>query len=217
MIAKEVSSAIALSDRVHSRLLEAFEEAMEDSPDEMDIRDGLTLDACNLALDHAEALRTLLELGLNASGLAMLRLQYEALLRATWVFYAAKDGEVAMLAAPLTTGTSDSAKKLPMANELLSAVERSEAPAPLRLGLREFRTTAWDAMNSYVHGGIHPLRRSGSGHPVEELTTAIQSSNAMSYSSLMLAAATVGCIELIGNINVIVTSHPGFARSIQRR
>lgn len=197
--------AISRSDRLHGLLVEALgNDWSEDS-----LRASVTLDACNLSLEHGTALRRLLEAELESSGLSMLRLQFEALLRAAWVLYAAADHEVAALAAPLTAGTSRAAKSLPMSADLLSAVEQSpNAPPPLKRALREFRSTSWEALNSYVHSGIHPLRRMGAGHPTQDLVNAVLASNALNYATFMLLATMYGSDELANDVNVIVSGHP---------
>lgn len=164
----------------HLAIREAVGEldAVPDSP-----RYTVPMDSALVTSQHAAALVNLLEVGLNVSAMGVLRMQYEAMLRAVWACFAAKPAEVAALAAPLTPGTVKAAKSLGMSADLLKAIEASSAPDDLKRSLREIRTSAWDMMNSYIHAGIHPLRRYGGSHPLE-LATALKVSNGM----LLLAA-----------------------------
>jgi hypothetical protein len=57
--------------------------------------------ACLLSLEHARSVRILFSADAPQSASALLRLQYEALLRAAWVLYAASDLQITKLDAPL--------------------------------------------------------------------------------------------------------------------
>ncbi len=55
-------------------------------------------------------------------------------------------------------------------------------------------------MNSYVHGGIHPLHRGESGYPAQLLTDLLKSSNAFSILTLIVLAeisVDAGILELM--------------------
>jgi hypothetical protein len=201
-----LATTISRSDALHNSLAQALEEGDFELPDDTP-RSSVALDACNVALEHGAALRQLLANHLESSGLSMLRLQYEALLRAAWVLCAAKDRDVLALAAPLTTGTSKSAKSLPLSVDLLASVEKAEdAPAPLKRALREFRDRSWETLNSYVHIGIHPLRRASGGRPEHDLVAAVVASNALNYATFMLLATLSERVDLVDDINVITVA-----------
>ncbi|URI07966.1 hypothetical protein MW290_05115 [Aquincola tertiaricarbonis] len=168
-------------------------------------RATVTMDALLLSSQHAAALRLTLAAGLGASAIGLLRMQYEAVLRAVWALFAADASDVAALAAPLTTGTLKAAKSLGLAAELLTAIEKSQAPEDLKRSLREFRASSWDVLNSYIHAGIHPLRRAD-GNAVHELVVALKMSNG-------LAAITSALMVIVGqrpkrqvDINVVSTN-----------
>jgi len=181
----------------------AIREAMGDLDSVPDNpRYTVPMDALLVASQHSAALLLLLEAGLNVSATGVLRMQYEALLRAVWAFFAAKPAEVAALAAPLTTGTVKAAKSLGMSADLLKAIEASSAPDDLKRSLREIRTSAWDMMNSYIHAGIHPLRRHEGSHPLE-LATALKVSNGMLFLAAGLMVALSGHPERQQDINLV--------------
>jgi len=52
-----------------------------------------------------------------------------------------------------------------MLAEMFRQLEKSSAPVHLVDQLKEYRDTAWKALNSYAHGGIHPISRTVTGYP----------------------------------------------------
>jgi hypothetical protein len=67
---------------------------------------------CSISLGHGRAVRMLL-VEVPPSATALLRSQFEALVRAVWARHAAKESELARLLAPLTQESQQAAKKLP--------------------------------------------------------------------------------------------------------
>lgn len=94
----------------------------------------------------------------------VLEVVHEALTRAVWLMYAATDVQVERLTAPLSLQTEASAKNLPMFSKMLEEVAQKAPPQASRM-LSHFKEVNWHAMNSYVHSGIHPLRRHAEGYP----------------------------------------------------
>lgn len=169
---------------------------------------------CNLSLEHAAALRLLVGAGLAAAALALLRPQYETLLRAAWTLYAAPEQQVEVLSAPLTAEAARAAKRLPALGEMLKALERSPAPHTLRLPLREFSVQSTETLNSFVHGGIHPLRRASDGFPKELLVRAVRFSNALAHLSATLLATLTG---EPGRVRVVQALHIEFTDCLPMR
>jgi len=120
-----------------------------------------------------------------------LRLQHEALTRSVWLLYAATDAEVEKLTAPLTADTEKAANKTPMLAAMLTAIE-GKAPAAATLMLKQFKDVMAGALNSYVHGGIHALRRQAEGYPEPMLRQVITSSNGLLTMSAMMMAILSG-------------------------
>ncbi|MBM5575783.1 hypothetical protein [Deefgea sp. CFH1-16] len=116
-----------------------------------DDRSQLVIGLCSLAFEHGGALREMLAAGRPTSGVAMLRLQYEALVRALWLQYAASDLGVAKLIAPLT---NESAQKASNAQasiaDMLKDID-AKGPRGLFRHLNEFKDYSWRPLNSYVH------------------------------------------------------------------
>lgn len=143
--------------------------------------------ACSASWDHSRGLRMLVAADLPTPATGLMRLQYEALTRCVWILYAATDLDVDKLTAPLTLDTEKVASKTPMLAGMLAAID-GKAPAAATLMLKQFKDVMAGALNSYVHGGIHALRRQSEGFPEPLLMQVVTSSNGLlTMSGMMLA------------------------------
>jgi hypothetical protein len=79
------------------------------------------------------------------------------------------------------------AEKLPRLQDMLAAIER-DAPKGLSAPLMEFNVYHRQALNSFVHGGIHALRRRQSGFPVELGIQLVTMSNALLHLAYRILA-----------------------------
>lgn len=197
-------TVLARSEAFNRALAEAVGEVHVDG---LDQRASVTMDALMVASQHGHALRALLDMDLGVSGVAMLRLQYEAVLRAVWTLWVASELELNKLSAPLTPATTKAANSLGMASVLLKAIEASQAPDDLKRSLREIRTHSWEVLNSYVHAGLYPLRRHDTAQD-HETTISLRMSNG-------LAAVTCGLITVVAlrparqrDINIVCLAFP---------
>jgi len=150
---------------------------------------------CSLSLDHGRAIRMLL-LEVPPSATALMRPQFEALVRAVWARHAAKESELARLLAPLTVESQQAAKKLPGVPEMLAALE-TLGPRGAAALLSRARARLWDGLNSYVHGGIHPFQRGESGYPAQLLSDLLKNTNAMTMLTVIMLAELTGNAEFI--------------------
>lgn len=98
------------ASRIHVLLerSEAFEEAILTCFTEAGLvlavanqQHELVATACTLCIEHASVLRAAFAVAAPNSGAAVLRLQYEALLRAAWLLYAASPSHIERLARAL--------------------------------------------------------------------------------------------------------------------
>ena len=148
-----------------------------------------------VAMEHAIALRTLMALRLPTSAVSLMRLQFEALTRAMWLLYAASDTAIDKLLAPLTLQSEQAAKNLPGASEMIEQIGRRAGqgvPPAAHQMLSHFKDVSWHAMNSFVHGGIHPLRRNAEGFPVHLALQVLRNSNGLSTMTGMTMAVLTG-------------------------
>ncbi|WP_298429875.1 hypothetical protein [Ottowia sp.] len=179
------------SNALHERLNELLDDAEFDgSP-----RGASTLGMCQVAMEHATSMRALMALRLPTSAVSLMRLQFEALTRAMWLLYTASDTAIDKLLAPLTLESEQAAKNLPGASEMIEQIGKrvgQGAPAAAHQMLAHFKDVTWHAMNSFVHGGIHPLRRSADGFPVDLALQVLRSSNGLTTMTGMTMAVLTG-------------------------
>lgn len=65
---------------------------------------------CSVAFEHAESLKLLLASGNFTSAVGLLRLQFEAFVRATWLFYVAPDIAVGTLSEDMNSDSLERAE-----------------------------------------------------------------------------------------------------------
>ena len=177
---------------------EAFEEAIATCFPEAgfvlavsDQKHELVATACTLCIEHASVLRAAFAVAAPNSGAAVLRLQYEALLRAAWLLYAASPAHVDKLARSLDLEAEQAAKNLPGYMEMLEAVVK-KAPEGLASPIAEFNQYSRHALNSFVHSGIHPLHRARDGFPMEMASTLVRFSNGLMHFAYRMLASLSG-------------------------
>jgi hypothetical protein len=155
---------------------------------------------CGISTEHAAAVRVLAANGLFTSAIVVHRSQFEALLRAVWLFYAASDGQLEKLSAELTPEHEQSSKNLPLAKDMLANLAKVPAAAIPYEALAEFKQYSWQALNSYVHAGIHPLARSVGGYPTQLIVQLVKVSNALSVVAGMQVAILTGRQQLVRQV-----------------
>lgn len=141
---------------------------------------------CAVSLDHGAAARDVL-VRFPASAIALVRPQYESLVRAVWAAHAAPEDELSRLLAPLSLDSQQAAKKLPGVPQMLEALECAGPPGASAL-LARARSRLGDGLNSFIHGGIHPFARQRDGYPVALLLDVTKNTNALSMLTLLLLA-----------------------------
>lgn len=151
----------------------------------------LVAGACLLCIEHASVVRSAFGVTAPNSASGMLRLQYEALLRAAWLRWVANKEQIAKLASDLDPASEKAAKNLPGPMDMLERVAKA-APAGLTAHLMEFNEYSRHALNSYVHSGIHPLRRVRDGFPSEMALTLLRMSNGLMHMAYRMLADLSG-------------------------
>jgi hypothetical protein len=145
--------------------------------------------AAHLSLEHGAAVRILFGAGAPNAACALLRSQYEAALRGAWAVYAASNEKVDKLNRPLDLDSEQAAKNLDGPEKMLDALKARAGFHPQLMGLviplDEIRENQWKAMNSFVHGGIHPLQRT-EAFPVELAAQVVRNSNGISHIACRL-------------------------------
>lgn len=88
-------------------------------------------------------------------------------------------------------GGEQAAKNLPGYLDMLDAVVK-KGPPGLSLPLVEFNKYSRHALNSFVHSGIHPLRRVRDGFPLQVAVTLLRFSNGLAHFAYRILAQLTG-------------------------
>lgn len=158
-------------------------------------RGKVALGMCSVSLEHSVSLRIFVANGCMTSAVAVMRLQFECVARAMWLLYVARDSAIAKLTAPLTRDNEQAAKNLPFVSEMLEELRKGVGTKLLVAAyemLVAFRQASWTSLNSYVHGGIHALRRHADSFPVQLILDIVRNSNALSTMAGMTLSLLTG-------------------------
>lgn len=134
---------------------------------------------CGVGFEHAESVKILIANDNFTSAISLLRLQYEALVRAVWLQYAASDKVTERLMGEFTHEKAKKADRLSMMTQMLQELEGKAPPDMMNL-LLQFKEHSWKPLSSYVHGGIHVLNRHSKGYPPVLIHQAVRASNSVS-------------------------------------
>ena len=159
---------------------------------------------CSLSFEHGSSVLLLAAHKNNTSSASMVRLQFEALVRGMWVWYAATDLAVNKLLAPLSSEAIQAAKNLPSINDMLKAIAKSENTPPMAaVMLEDFRQQLLAELNSFVHAGIFPIKLHELGGTPAVTAKVIKHSNAMMTMAGMMLANLSGDEETMTRMSKI--------------
>jgi hypothetical protein len=146
---------------------------------------------CGVGFEHAESVKILIASGNFTSAMGVLRLQYEAFVRAVWLLYAATDSWTSKLMEELTQDSVRKANNLPLLSKMLEKLE-GNAPTELLNSILEFKEYSWKPLSSFIHGGIHAIHRHNKGYPAPLLVQTLKASNGLSLMVGMLVVILSG-------------------------
>lgn len=169
---------IRVLQRTHL-LQQMLQDTTDHPPADDTPRARLSAIGANLAMDHWLAVTTLMESCSFASAMALMRLQYESLLRSVWCQHCATDAQIDLLSESLSEESQQAAKRLPTATGMLEALAKVPQVGNLCVRLDEFRQYSWAPLNSFIHAGLHPLVRQAAGYPVGLLLQSVRLSNGL--------------------------------------
>lgn len=155
--------------------------------------------ACELSIEHAYALRILFATGAQNAACAMLQVQYDALVRATWYAYVTTDAELQAMLDP------DQAFTRPDPGRMVHGLKVQLAGEPALAGLVKPMLAMNDAFTKALgmleHGGINPLQQAHVGFPVDLFDTVVRCSNGIMYLAFRLLARQGSNGDFIRNID----------------
>ncbi|MEO7547242.1 MAG: hypothetical protein ABIT82_02370 [Ramlibacter sp.] len=159
--------------------------------------------ACELSIEHAGVLRLALGSGAPYSATALLRLQYEAVLRAAWLLHVATVEEVAGLTAPHDPPSRWEPPPPVRAAAMLDQLA-GKAPPALVQPLQQFNAVSAHALNAYVHSGHHALQRVSAGFPETLALDIVRHSNGLLHQAYRLIATLTGKKALVEGTSRVV-------------
>lgn len=164
--------------------------------------------AAELSLEHASALRMLMATGHPRSATATMRMQLEAMVRSAWATWAATPAEIDLLEQDLTTASEGAARRVGEYAVMKKALLQSDCPRGLVDQIATFDKVIWRSLNSFVHGGIHPLRHGQDGFPLGLAIQVVQTSNAVVTMAVAMLSKLTGEDRGLDEMNRII---PTFA------
>ncbi|MEZ5650260.1 MAG: DUF5677 domain-containing protein [Burkholderiaceae bacterium] len=145
--------------------------------------------ACfGITLDHHQGIIVLIDAGIFAPALALVRAAFEAYVRGAWLWQCATE----MDAEDYLAGGSR-----PNIERQLRALENAEPTAKRHLS--KLKQAKWAAMSGFTHaGGLHAQRWLNDVY-VEANYAPEELKSAVAFSELIGAVAAVGLAEIAGN------------------
>lgn len=159
------------------------------------IRNVLTKSLSGISFEHSNSIMFLMEVNNYTTAVSLLRLQYEAVARAMWTHFAAKETFLAKYAAP--TDIKKLPPDFPTITEMIEQITNGSVKGPGEM-LSQFKDATWSGMNSYVHNGFLPIERFLNGYPEALLIQIVESSNALNIMIAMVLARMSGDYRLVG-------------------
>lgn len=161
---------------------------------------------CKAAVEHAISQRVLIEAGLQGTALGLIRLHFEAVVRAAWILHGAKDDWLVKFSTPVPEGDFSEPNLGPPIPSMLDAIEPY---APQAVG--EFRrlNMTMKVMHSFVHGGAHLVVHALRGYPPEKLVSVIQNRNLLLLMLTNVIVIASQQPELKGTVGRLGAAHAG--------
>lgn len=146
-----------------------------------------------LSYEHGLASLKLIENGHYSSGFALMRPQYESLVRAMWIMFANIDTWMSKLSAANKVGP-DELKKLetPNIGDMLKALKESKAPADIIEQIEVYRQVNNAAFNSFTHSGLIALFNNHAGFEPKLMYDAIRNCNGMASINFQMLSILTG-------------------------
>lgn len=144
--------------------------------------------ACSISIEHSISLKHLIDVGLFTSAIALIRLQYEAVVRSQWIYHVAGESEILKVWNELTPETADAGNKLPMLSDMIKKLDNSSLSSSTLDMLKECKEYSWKPTSSFIHCGIHAVHRHDKGYPSQLIEQNIRQSNSLLFIAAMMLA-----------------------------
>jgi hypothetical protein len=150
-------------------------------------RDLLTQGTIATTFEHGVSIVLLVEANQLASASVLLRAQFEALVRALWLHFAADDAWIENYFAKVQADPGKDPGN-PLSMDKMLQHLAAKAPRGIASRLQPLKDAAWGPLNSYVHSGIHPIVRQHAGVSEEFAMATLRNANGLTGMAATLAA-----------------------------
>ena len=135
-----------------------------------------------VSLEHWGAQRLLLRQGFYVTGFALVRMQFEAVVRAIWILECAKDDWLERFVTPMADAQLEEPVLGPPVTAMLSAI--ATKASVIAAMLSQLKEGAWEPMHSYVHGGVRPIAHSLAGTTHYQVSAVLRNANGLGLLAL---------------------------------
>jgi hypothetical protein len=179
---------------------------------ESSIRNVLTKSLSGISFEHSNSIMHLMAVNNYTTAVSLLRLQYEAVTRAMWTHFSAKDTFLAKYAAP--TDIKKLPPDFPTITEMIEHISNGPVKGPGEM-LSTFKEVTWSGMNSFVHNGFLPIERFLNGYPEALLIQIAESSNALNLMVAMVLARMSEDYSLVSLVKQLQIDYKGSLPRLQ--
>lgn len=164
----------------------------------------ISLALCQAACEHAMSQRLLFEAGHNLTALALLRLQFEAVVRAAWT----NQGATESWLDAFTTPVEGEGHREPITGPPIPSMLNAFEPFSPHVA-SEFRKLygTIGAMHSFVHGGAQAVVHALRPYPTEKLISALLNRNLLQWYTANCALVASENVLLRPRLSVLKEKH----------
>lgn len=148
-------------------------------------KDQITQICSDLSFQHAKSLRVLYDLELDGTATAILRMQFESVVRMVWLHFSAPNSFIESYAGSIFVDNPP--KEFPSVAEMIAKIKKCGVKGPGET-LEEFKDIAWKGMNNHIHNGYLALSRHVNSYPEKLVIQIIRNSNALNLMAAMVLA-----------------------------
>lgn len=177
--------------RRSAELHEALGAVLTDAEIDDSARALLTLSTSMIAVEHGVSICVLAEAGNLSSANVLLRSQFETLVRALWLCFAATEEWFDKYRAAAQTNPRKDPNNSPGMDDMLKAIS-AKAPPSIAPQLIALKAGAWGPLNSFVHGGMHPIVLQHVGFDLNTAIGTVRNANGLTVMAFATAALLTG-------------------------
>lgn len=119
-----------------------------------------------------------------------------------------EDSMIERLGQDLSPESEQKLSKLPALSKILTDLQ-GKAPGFVTTMLLQFKEQSWKALNSFVHAGIHPVKRMETGFPVQLIEQLIRNSNGLALMAANQCAFLLGGKDAVKEVRATQKRHLG--------